>query len=84
LGLQYIVDMGEMQEIAKAQSGKVKSSVDYGKCVGPDKCKICLDNWCVAIYKEDGQIKVDSPYCAGCGICVMRCPNKAFSLSFKR
>lgn len=83
LGLQYIVDMGEMQEIAKAQSGKVKSSIDYSKCVGPDKCKICLDNWCVAIHKEDGQIKVDSPYCAGCGICVMRCPNEAFSLSWK-
>lgn len=76
-GLQYIVDMGEMQAIAKSQSGKVVAGIDYDKCVGLDNCRICLDNWCLAVYEEDGQIKVHTPYCNGCNLCVIRCPHGA-------
>jgi len=84
LGLKYIVDMGEMQKVAKSQSGKVVSSIDPDKCVGPDACGVCLDNWCLAIYVEDGQTKVNPKYCNSCGLCVMRCPHEAPSLGWRK
>jgi len=82
LGLQYIVDMGEMQEISKSQSGKVVASIDYDKCVGPEDCSTCLDTWCLAIYQEDGKMKIHEPYCNGCNLCVIRCPHQARSLKW--
>lgn len=80
LGLKCFVEMGEMQEVLRAQAGKVIAKTDYKKCVGPEKCKVCIDNWCVATYVEKGQVKIDPKKCCACNLCVIRCPHEARSL----
>lgn len=80
LGLKYVVEMGEAQEELKKQPGVVIAAVDYDKCVGPDTCRVCIDNWCVATYVEDETVKIDPRRCCGCNLCVVRCPYGARSL----
>ena len=82
LGLKYIAEMGEVQKEFKAQVGKLIAQTDYDKCVGPDSCDICLDTFCLAIYEEDGEVKVDPKLCCGCNLCVIRCPYVARSLGW--
>jgi len=77
LGLKYIVEMGECQDELKSQIGNLIAQVDRDKCVGTSKCNICLDNWCVATYEEDGIPMVDPELCNSCTLCVIRCPHGA-------
>ena len=82
LGQKYIAEMGEVQREYKAQVGKLIARIDEDKCVGPDSCDICLDNFCIATYEEDGKVKLDPKLCCGCNLCVIRCPYGARSLSW--
>ncbi len=80
LGLKYVVEMEEAQEELRQQPGVVIAAVDYDKCVGPDTCRVCIDNWCIATYIEDETVKIDPRRCCGCNLCVVRCPYGARSL----
>lgn len=80
-GQKYIAEMGEVQKEYKPQVGKLIAHVDYDKCKGPDRCKICLDSFCLATYEEGNKVKVDPVWCCGCNLCVIRCPSGAISLS---
>ncbi len=82
LGLKYVVEMGEAQKEFKDQFDRLKVDVDYEKCLGPDKCKVCLDTFCTAIYEEQGRIRLEAEYCSGCNLCVVRCPSQARKLKW--
>ncbi len=82
LGLEYIVEMEEIQKEYRPQVGKLIARIDYDKCVGPDTCDICLNTFCIATYEEDSEVKVDPLLCCGCNLCVIRCPHGARSLSW--
>jgi indolepyruvate ferredoxin oxidoreductase alpha subunit len=78
--VSVIVAKRECQLLAmrkkKAQGIKVlKFEIDQSKC---QKIGICLNELaCPAIYKEDGQYKIDKDICTGCGVCAQVCPAKA-------
>ena len=80
MGQDYIVEMDACQKELKEQIGKVIARVNYDKCVGTTKCKICQDNWCVATYYEGDVPKVNPTLCSSCNLCVIRCPHGARSL----
>ena len=78
--VSVIVAKRECQLLAmrkkKAQGIKVlKFEIDQSKC---KKIGICLNELaCPAIYKENGQYKIDKDICTGCGVCAQVCPAKA-------
>lgn len=80
LGQQYIVDMNDCQTELKSQIGQLVAHVDNEKCVGLSKCKVCLDNDCVATDFEGDKPVVDASLCSSCNLCVIRCPHEARSL----
>lgn len=82
LGQKFIAEMGEVQAAYRSQVGRLIAHVDYEKCKGPNDCKICLDNFCLATYEEEDKIKVDPMWCCGCNLCVIRCPSRARSLGW--
>ena len=48
-----------------------------GHCVITDKCKkckMCMKLGCPAISVVDGNIKIDTTQCNGCGLCINVCP----------
>lgn len=48
-----------------------------GHCVVTDKCKkckMCMKLGCPAISVVDGNIKIDTTQCNGCGLCINVCP----------
>jgi dihydroorotate dehydrogenase/Pyruvate/2-oxoacid:ferredoxin oxidoreductase delta subunit len=80
LGLNYIGEMGEVQREFKEQIGRVVAHIDEGKCVGPNVCSNCADMFCLATNERDGSVYVDTEWCCGCNLCVIKCPHGARSL----
>jgi dihydroorotate dehydrogenase (NAD+) catalytic subunit len=82
LGLKYVAEMQEVQKEYKSQVGIFIAKIDYNKCVGPDKCNICLDAYCSATVREGDKVHVDAEMCSGCNLCVIRCPYDARSMTW--
>ena len=75
MGLKYVVEMQEQLEYWHAHP--TVAQFDYLKC---NRCRTCQDTYCYALYWEDSRPKVNTKMCAGCGLCVIRCPENAISL----
>ena len=75
LGLNYLVELEEQLEDWHAHP--FVAQIDYIKCT---RCRTCLDNFCWAMYWEDGRPKVNTKMCMGCGLCSIRCPSHAVSM----
>lgn len=57
-----------LPEIRKTLTGSCKIT---DKC---KKCKMCMKLGCPAISFTDGEIKIDTTQCNGCGLCANVCP----------
>jgi len=54
--------------------------IEPSKCMGGDKCRLCLDRCPLqAISVEGDMLTVDASVCSGCGACVAVCPRQAVS-----
>ncbi len=73
LGQQYI----KYNEDVDLMAGKIVAETDESKCNG---CGACVDNICIARYKEKKIVKTREEKCAGCGGCILACPNDAIKL----
>jgi dihydropyrimidine dehydrogenase (NAD+) subunit PreA len=73
LGQQSIKYLEEVDTLA----GEVIAITDETKCTN---CGVCADNFCVARYMEDGELKVNKENCSGCGYCMIGCPVDAIRL----
>jgi len=58
-------------------SGQVIAELNEAKCT---KCGRCINNICIALYSEKGKIRIDPDKCAGCGGCIVTCPEDALKL----
>lgn len=74
LGQQYIK---YLEEVDRSVGGEVVAVIDDTKCTN---CGVCTDQFCVALYREDGQVKVNEKNCNGCGCCMTGCPVDAIKL----
>ncbi|MFH1229518.1 MAG: indolepyruvate ferredoxin oxidoreductase subunit alpha [Candidatus Aenigmatarchaeota archaeon] len=79
--LSVIIAKRECQLVAarrKKEQGiksSLKFEIDQEKC---EKIGNCLNNLsCPAMYKENGQYKIDRSICVGCALCTQICPAKA-------
>ena len=66
--------------IAQRPCALLKTVKYKGHCEVNDnckKCKQCMKLGCPAISVVDGNIKIDTNQCNGCGLCVNVCPFKA-------
>jgi ferredoxin len=71
---------------------KIKISIDYSKCISPEKCRICLNLCQPAIFnltfidkdyhnpKKWKIIPVFPQLCTICNFCINKCPEKAISI----
>jgi dihydropyrimidine dehydrogenase (NAD+) subunit PreA len=73
LGQQYI----KYNEDVDLMAGKIVAETDELKCNG---CGVCVDNICIARYREKKIVKTREGKCAGCGGCILSCPNNAIKL----
>lgn len=54
--------------------------IEPSKCMGRDKCRLCLDRCPLqAISVEGDVLTIDASVCSGCGACVAVCPRQAVS-----
>ena len=54
--------------------------IEPSKCMGGDKCRLCLDRCPLqAISVEGDVLTIDASVCSGCGACVAVCPRQAVS-----
>jgi len=52
-----------------------KYRINLNKCT---RCKRCIsDLGCPAIFIEEDRVQINAFLCAGCGLCIRICPNKA-------
>jgi dihydropyrimidine dehydrogenase (NAD+) subunit PreA len=73
LGQQYI----KYNEDVDLMAGKIVAKTDESKCNG---CGVCVDNICIARYREKKIVKTREEKCAGCGGCILCCPTNAIKL----
>ena len=74
LGQRYI----KYNEEVDLMAGKIIAKTDESKC---DGCGACVDNICIARYREKKIVKTREEKCAGCGGCILACPNNAIKLT---
>lgn len=63
--------------IAQRPCALLKSVKYTGHCTVNDnckKCKMCMQLGCPAISMEEGNVKIDTTQCNGCGLCINVCP----------
>lgn len=59
----------------------VRPALDAEKC---DMCQGCLENCPAgAVSVIDGEMRIDTGVCIGCGECMAVCPNKAIDIKWK-
>ena len=52
-----------------------KCEVQAGSCIN---CRRCIHEiGCPAIFIDDGEVRIDSALCTGCGLCTYVCPTQA-------
>jgi len=55
-------------------------SIDSSKCVGADKCRLCLDSCPLqAVSIDEDGVTIDANTCLACGACLAVCPRGAVS-----
>ena len=63
--------------IAQRPCALLKTVKYTGHCEVTDKCKkckVCMKLGCPAISLDNGNIKIDTTQCNGCGLCINVCP----------
>ena len=66
-----------VEETNRSVGGPFVAKIDEDKCT---KCGICTDQFCVALARENGQVKVHGENCTGCGSCMVSCQYDAIKL----
>ncbi len=80
--LEEIVGLGQkhvkyLEETQRSVGGPYVAKINEEKCT---RCGICADQFCTALYRQDGHVKVKQDKCAGCGACMTSCRFDAISL----